>query len=238
MSIEPAEDLSQAFDTFLSIQSQAIKTDVLLGDDTAWGQGIFHAAGGALKTTKATGNRTSVTGWKSTQDAVAPSRRGLCVAVASDIVALTGNCLMLSDDKKQRFMQYRHNRRADEWQRIVRRGVAVGEASVLLRSLLLYWHGGIWSHGDAIGLNSDGLKTLCIVGAMILLLLIRYGRAIGLALKQRWSRFQAERKKELPTSEGRVGQTAPRNFTVDTIRKAMRSLYGQVAGDVKSASCS
>ncbi|MCZ5524398.1 hypothetical protein O5964_30300, partial [Escherichia coli] len=72
--------------------------------------------------------------------------------------------------------------------------------------------------------------TLCIVGAMILLLLIRYGRAIGLALKQRWSRFQAERKKELPTSEGRVEQTAPRNFTVDTIRKAMRSLYGRCWG--------
>ncbi|MDJ0040695.1 ImcF-related family protein [Pantoea allii] len=90
---------------------------------------------------------------------------------------------------------------------------------------LLAW--AIWSHGDAIGLNSKGLKTLGIVGAMILLLLIRHGRAIGLALKQRWSRFQAERKKELPTSEGRVEQTEPRNVTVDTIRKAMRNLYGR-----------
>ncbi|MGG6177519.1 ImcF-related family protein [Pantoea allii] len=90
---------------------------------------------------------------------------------------------------------------------------------------LLAW--AIWSHGDAIGLNSKGLKTLGIVGAMILLLLIRHGRAIGLALKQRWSRFQAERKKELPTSEGRVEQTAPRNVTVDTIREAMRNLYGR-----------
>ncbi|HHR4016566.1 TPA: ImcF-related family protein [Salmonella enterica] len=90
---------------------------------------------------------------------------------------------------------------------------------------ILAW--AIWSHGDAIGLNSEGLKTLGIVGTMILLLLIRHGRAIGLALKQRWSRFQAERKKELPTSEGRVEQTEPRNVTVDTIREAMRSLYGR-----------
>jgi len=93
---------------------------------------------------------------------------------------------------------------------------------------LLAW--AIWSHGDTIGLNSKGLKTLGIVGAMILLLLIRHGRAIGLALKQRWSRFQAERKKELPTSEGRVEQTAPRNVTVDTIRDGMRNLYGRLWG--------
>lgn len=108
------------------------------------------------------------------------------------------------------------------------RGSWGGLGFTAIITALLAW--AIWSHGDAIGLNSDGLKTLCIVGAMILLLLIRYGRAIGLALKQRWSRFQAERKKELPTSEGRVEQTAPRNFTVDTIRKAMRSLYGRCWG--------
>lgn len=105
------------------------------------------------------------------------------------------------------------------------RGSWGGLGFTAIIAALLAW--AIWLHGDAIGLNSDGLKTLCIVGAMILLLLIRHGRAIGLALKQRWSRFHVERKKELPTSEGRVEQTAPRNFTVDTIRKAMRSLYGR-----------
>ncbi|EAA8278965.1 type VI secretion protein VasK [Salmonella enterica] len=105
------------------------------------------------------------------------------------------------------------------------RGSWGGLGFTAIIAAILAW--AIWSHGDAIGLNSEGLKTLGIVGAMILLLLIRHGRAIGLALKQRWSRFQAERKKELPTSEGRVEQTLPRNVTVDTIRLAMRNLYGR-----------
>ncbi|SQI27036.1 Uncharacterised protein [Salmonella enterica subsp. arizonae] len=105
------------------------------------------------------------------------------------------------------------------------RGSWGGLGFTAIIAAILAW--AIWSHGDAIGLNSEGLKTLGIVGAMILLLLIRHGRAIGLALKQRWSRFQAERKKELPTSEGRVEQTLPRNVTVDTIREAMRNLYGR-----------
>jgi type VI secretion system protein ImpL len=61
---------------------------------------------------------------------------------------------------------------------------------------------------------------------MLLLLLIRHGKTLGLAIKQGWHRFQAKRKNVLPDDEGRVKQTAPRNVTVASIREAMRTLYG------------
>lgn len=85
----------------------------------------------------------------------------------------------------------------------------------------------IWKKGDAFGLTSNGLKLLGFVAAIILLLLVRHGKIISLAIKQQWSRFQAKRKSVLPADEGRVKQTAPRNVTVDTIREAMRNLYGR-----------
>jgi len=88
----------------------------------------------------------------------------------------------------------------------------------------------IWKKGDAFGLTSNGLKLLVSVAVIILLLLVRHGKTISLAIKQQWSRFQAKRKSVLPADEGRVKQTAPRNVTVDTIRDAMRNLYGRCWG--------
>lgn len=88
----------------------------------------------------------------------------------------------------------------------------------------------IWKKGDAFGLTSNGLKLLVSVAVIILLLLVRHGKTISLAIKQQWSRFQAKRKSVLPVDEGRVKQTAPRNVTVDTIRDAMRNLYGRCWG--------
>ncbi|HDX8803435.1 TPA: hypothetical protein RQO56_006069, partial [Klebsiella michiganensis] len=68
----------------------------------------------------------------------------------------------------------------------------------------------IWKKGDAFGLTSNGLKLLVSVAVIILLLLVRHGKTISLAIKQQWSRFQAKRKSVLPADEGRVKQTAPR----------------------------
>lgn len=85
----------------------------------------------------------------------------------------------------------------------------------------------IWKKGNAIGLDSKGLKVLGFVVVMMLLLLFRHGKAIGLAINQRWSRFQAQRKNELPGYEGRLKQTAHLNVTVTTIRQSMRNLYGR-----------
>ncbi|ECN8823186.1 type VI secretion protein VasK [Salmonella enterica subsp. enterica serovar Newport] len=86
---------------------------------------------------------------------------------------------------------------------------------------------GIWHFGDQMGLHTPLLKGLAIAGALILLMLFRHGKTITLAIKQGWHRFQSKRKNVLPADEGRVEQTAPRNVTVDTIREAMRNLYGR-----------
>ncbi|MEX3021790.1 ImcF-related family protein [Kluyvera sp. STS39-E] len=85
----------------------------------------------------------------------------------------------------------------------------------------------IWQFGDQIGLHTTLLKSLALAGALFLLLMLRHGKTIGLAIKQGWHRFQAKRKNVLPADEGRVKQTPPRNVTVDTIRLAMRNLYGR-----------
>jgi len=86
---------------------------------------------------------------------------------------------------------------------------------------------GIWHFGEQMGLHTPLLKGLVIAGALILLMLLRHGKTITLAIKQGWHRFQARHKNVLPVDEGRVEQTAPRNVTVDTIREAMRNLYGR-----------
>lgn len=85
----------------------------------------------------------------------------------------------------------------------------------------------IWNFGDQVGLRTTLLKSLAFAGALFLLMMLRHGKTIGLAIKQGWHRFQAQRKNVLPADEGRLKQTAPRNVTVDTIRAAMRNLYGR-----------
>ncbi len=85
----------------------------------------------------------------------------------------------------------------------------------------------IWHFGDRIGLHTTLLKSLTLACALFLLLMLRHGKTISLAINQGWHRFQAKRKNVLPVDEGRVKQTAPRNVTVGTIRLAMRNLYGR-----------
>ncbi|HIE4239693.1 TPA: ImcF-related family protein [Serratia marcescens] len=86
---------------------------------------------------------------------------------------------------------------------------------------------GIWHYGNRIGLNTPAMKSLGFAGIMILLMLLRHGKIIGLAVQQSWHRFQATRKDELPTDEFRAAQTPPRNVTVAEIREALRHLYGR-----------
>ncbi|WP_380177472.1 ImcF-related family protein [Kalamiella sp. sgz302252] len=86
---------------------------------------------------------------------------------------------------------------------------------------------GIWHYGELIGLHSQGGKFLGFVGAMILLMLLRHGKALAIAIQQRWHRLQARRKNELPAAESRLAQTPPRNVLIAEIRRAMRNLYGR-----------
>lgn len=88
----------------------------------------------------------------------------------------------------------------------------------------------IWNYGERIGLDTSGLKWLGFAGTMILVLFIRHGGIVRQAIQERWHRLQAKRKNVLPADEGRVIQTAARNVTVDTIRLAMRNLYGRLWG--------
>jgi type VI secretion system protein ImpL len=85
----------------------------------------------------------------------------------------------------------------------------------------------IWHFGDQIGLHTTLTKSLAFAGALFLLLMLRHGKTISLAIKQGWHRFQSRRKNVLPADEGRVKQATPRNVTVDTIRLAIRNLYGR-----------
>ncbi|WP_312982770.1 ImcF-related family protein [Atlantibacter sp.] len=85
----------------------------------------------------------------------------------------------------------------------------------------------IWHFGDQIGLHTTLTKSQVLAGALLLLLMLRHGKTISLVTRQGWHRFQAKRKNVLPADEGRVKQTAPRSVTVDTIREAMRNLYGR-----------
>ncbi|MCX8967333.1 type VI secretion protein VasK [Erwinia psidii] len=85
----------------------------------------------------------------------------------------------------------------------------------------------IWHFGDQIGLHTTLTKSLVFAGVLFLLLMLRHGKTISLAINQGWHRFQSRRKNVLPADEGRVKQTVPRNVTVDTIRLAMRNLYGR-----------
>ena len=88
----------------------------------------------------------------------------------------------------------------------------------------------IWHFGDQIGLHTTLTKSLAFAGALFLLLMFRHGKTISLAIRQGWHRFQSRRTNVLPADEGRVKQTAPCNITVDTIRLAMRNLYGRCWG--------
>ncbi|MEJ4045047.1 ImcF-related family protein [Erwinia sp. SLM-02] len=85
----------------------------------------------------------------------------------------------------------------------------------------------IWNYGNKVGLDTAGLKWVGFAGAMILVSFIRHGGIVRQAIQERWHRLRAKRKNVLPADEGRVKQTAPRNVTVDTIRFAMRNLYGR-----------
>lgn len=85
----------------------------------------------------------------------------------------------------------------------------------------------IWHFGDDIGLHSTGMKCLALAGAIIILMLVLHGKTVGLLVRQSWVRIQAIYSNTLPKGESRLAQTAPHNVTVDTIRSAMRNLYGR-----------
>lgn len=81
--------------------------------------------------------------------------------------------------------------------------------------------------GDEIGITSLRAKCLAVVVAWTLLLILRHGGVIGLLVQERWHRFQATRKSEIPDGEIRSVRTTPHNITVGEIRETLRNHYGR-----------
>ncbi|MDO2433356.1 hypothetical protein Q2V57_17510 [Enterobacter bugandensis] len=104
MVLEPAQDLTEELDTFLSTQSQAIKTSAIVGDSMSWGSDFSALLASAKKYEGS---------WKPQQchwlekyaGLSGPFSPWILAAVVSDVVALTKeDCLMLSGDKERRYM--------------------------------------------------------------------------------------------------------------------------------------
>lgn len=104
MSLEPTEALDEALDIFFSTQSQAIKTNAIVGDCITWGDNFSALLSSAKKYEG---------GWKPQQchwlekyaGLSGPFSPWIMAAVVSDIAVLTKeDCLILSSDKERRYM--------------------------------------------------------------------------------------------------------------------------------------
>lgn len=108
--------------------------------------------------------------------------------------------------------------------------------------------GNTWSRGGLVGLivfisaiivavilhfgPSQGLdfrlkQMLAFVAVWIVLLIVFYTPFMFRFMKEKYHRWQEQKNNALPSDESRVIRTPPRNVTVDTIRDAMRNLYGR-----------
>lgn len=85
----------------------------------------------------------------------------------------------------------------------------------------------ISAYSTELGVDSLFKHIVYFALAWNILLMLFFGKSMFHLMKERWSRFQASRKKELPSGESRLAKTAPRNVTVTAIREAMRNLYGR-----------
>ncbi|WP_371328514.1 hypothetical protein [Pantoea sp. 1.19] len=132
MLLESTQMLSEELDTFFSTQSQAIATRAIVGDSIEW---VDDFSTLLISAKQYEGS------WKPQQCHWLEKYAGLSdplspwiiAAVVSDIAVLTKeDCLMLSGDKEQRFVNTCNYRKSDEWRRITQCGVITGDASVLL----------------------------------------------------------------------------------------------------------
>lgn len=81
--------------------------------------------------------------------------------------------------------------------------------------------------GPSHGLDTRLKQVLAFAAVWIVLLIVFYTPFMFRFMKEKYYRWQEQKKNALPSDESRVARTPPRNVTVDTIREAMRSLYGR-----------
>jgi type VI secretion system protein ImpL len=81
--------------------------------------------------------------------------------------------------------------------------------------------------GPSHGLDTRPKQVLAFVAVWIVLLIVFYTPFMFRLMKEKYHRWREQKNNALPSDESRVVQTPPRNVTVDTIRDAMRNLYGR-----------
>jgi hypothetical protein len=104
MSIESTQMLSKELDTFFSTQSQAIAARAIVGDSMEWGDD-FSALLTSAKQYEGSWKPQQCHWLEKYAGLSGPFSPWIMAAVVSDIALLTKeDCLMLSGDKEQRFV--------------------------------------------------------------------------------------------------------------------------------------
>ncbi|MCW1829923.1 type VI secretion protein VasK [Enterobacter asburiae] len=81
--------------------------------------------------------------------------------------------------------------------------------------------------GPSYGLDTRLKQVLAFVAVWIVLLIVFYTPFMFRYMREKYHRWREQKNNALPSDESRVALTPPRNVTVDTIRLAMRNLYGR-----------
>ncbi|ELC0836369.1 ImcF-related family protein [Klebsiella michiganensis] len=84
--------------------------------------------------------------------------------------------------------------------------------------------------GPSHGLDTRPMQVLAFVAVWIVLLIVFYTPFMFRFMKEKYHRWWEQKNNALPSDESRVARTPPRNVTFDTIRDAMRNLYGRCWG--------
>ncbi len=92
--------------------------------------------------------------------------------------------------------------------------------SAIIVALILHF-------GPSHGLDTRLKQVLAFVAVWIVLLIVFYTPFMFRFMKESYHRWREQKNNALPSDESRVARTPPRNVTVDTIRDAMRNLYGR-----------
>jgi len=81
--------------------------------------------------------------------------------------------------------------------------------------------------GPSHGLDTRLKQVFAFVAVWIVLLIVFYTPFMFRYMREKYHRWREQKNNALPSDESRVARTPSRNVTVDTIREAMRNLYGR-----------
>lgn len=99
---------------------------------------------------------------------------------------------------------------------------------VALISLVIV--GLILHFGPQYGLDTRLKQVMVFAAVWFVLLILRYMPLMFRYMREKYHRWHEQKSSALPSDEPRVARTLPRNVTLDTLRVAMRNLYGRCWG--------